>query len=146
MDSASLRAYQEVLDSVRSMNGTLVAVSPQSVEQTLSQVEKSSLVFPVIPDVGSSIALSFKLVYRVSPATESLLRGFAIELPVVNATDSWELPVPATYVIDRHGTIRHAFVDADYRKRLEPLDLLRELHKLQGPAEATSVAPRAARN
>jgi peroxiredoxin len=123
----TLRAYQEVLASVQSLRATLVAVSPQSIEQTLAQIQKSALAFPVIADADNAIARSYGLVYRVSSAMESLLRGFGVELPIVNAVDSWELPVPATYVIDTSGTVRYAFVDADYRKRLEPLELLNQL-------------------
>jgi peroxiredoxin len=94
----------------------------------------------VIPDIGNGIARSYGLIYRVSSVTEALLRGFGVELPVVNAAGSWELPVPATYVIDIHGTIRRAFVDADYRKRLEPQDLLTELRKLGDSTAATGAA------
>ena len=48
------------------------------------------------------------------------LRSNNKALPGINGDESWELPVPATYVIDRDGRVALAAIDVDYRNRLEP--------------------------
>jgi len=51
-------------------------------------------------------------------------------LPDQNADHSWRLPVPATFVLDREGVVRARHVDADYRTRMEPVDVLDALRAL----------------
>jgi peroxiredoxin len=41
------------------------------------------------------------------------------------------LPMPATYIIARDGTIAYAFVDADYTRRMEPNDMCAVLERLK---------------
>ena len=53
-----------------------------------------------------------------------------LDLAKYNGDDSGELPLGATYVVDREGIIRYAFVDADYRKRAEPSDVIAALRRL----------------
>jgi len=43
---------------------------------------------------------------------------------------TWELPAPATFVIDREGIIRWAFADWDYRKRADPDDVIKVVRSL----------------
>ena len=40
------------------------------------------------------------------------------------------LPVPATFVIDGDGIVRLAFVDTNYRRRLDPAAILAALDSL----------------
>ena len=47
------------------------------------------------------------------------------KLPGYNGDQSWELPLAATYVVQPDGKISYARVDADWRKRPEPEELLR---------------------
>ena len=57
-------------------------------------------------------------------------QGFNLDIPALNATPGeWALPVSATYVIDRDGTIIHAYTDVDYRDRADPNDVLQVLTK-----------------
>jgi peroxiredoxin len=52
-------------------------------------------------------------------------------LPDKNGDDTWALPLPAPYVIDADGTIAFAFLDVDYRHRLEPADIIATLQSLK---------------
>jgi peroxiredoxin len=51
-------------------------------------------------------------------------------LPAINGDDSWELPIPATYLIGQDGVIVDAFLDADFYHRKDPQELVEELRKL----------------
>jgi peroxiredoxin len=125
-----LQAYQQILPEITALGAALAAVSPQAPDSSLSTVQKNELRFAVLSDVGSHVARRYGLVFRVTDALRRPMEAFGIDLGKFNADDSWELPIPATYVIARDGTVRLAFVDADYRKRLEPREILEALRAL----------------
>jgi peroxiredoxin len=114
-----LHAYQEVLADIESAGGKLVAISPELPDQSLSTREKNALKFEVLSDSGNAVARSYGLAYRLPDDLIARFKG-RLDLPKFNGDESWELPLGATYVVARDGTITYAFVDADYRKRAEP--------------------------
>ncbi|MEE8401007.1 MAG: AhpC/TSA family protein, partial [Candidatus Hydrothermarchaeaceae archaeon] len=59
-----------------------------------------------------------------------IYKQFGINLPEDNGDESYELPIPATYVI-KDGIIVYSFVDADYTKRAEPAEVLKMLSSLK---------------
>ncbi len=91
--------------------------------------EKYALDFEVLSDVGNQVARSFGLVYSLAEELRSIYTQFESHLPEFNGDESWELPIPATYIVNRDGKIVHAFVDADYTKRMEPEEILQILEK-----------------
>lgn len=125
-----LRAYQEILPRVRALGATLVAISPQVPDESLSTVEKKNLEFHVLSDVGNRVARSYGLVFKLPEPIAAVQRGLGIDLEKSNGDSSGELPVPATFVVASDGRIAHAYVNADYRERLEPAELIRALEKL----------------
>jgi len=66
-------------------------------------------------------------VYRVPEEQQALYSRTFVNLPFANGDSSWELPIPATYVIDRDGRILFASVNEDYSDRVEPLEILARL-------------------
>ena len=125
-----LRALQKALPEIIRLGAKLVAVSPQTPDESLSTAEKNELVFSVLSDVGSVMAKSFGIAYDVAEELRPVYARFGHSLPEKNGDESWVLPTPATYVIDRDGTITLAFVDVDYRNRLEPAEILAALQSL----------------
>jgi peroxiredoxin len=118
-----LRAYGEVLDEIKQLGGQLIAISPQLPDDTLDTAERVALGFQVVSDLGNEVARRYGIVHSI-PAD---LREYYSHLPAHNGDGSFELPLPATYVIDPTGVIRFAFVDPDYRRRAEPADVLAAL-------------------
>ncbi len=90
------------------MNVSLVAISPQLPDETLSTAEKNALDFDVLSDVGNRVARQFGLVFELPEYVRSLYMGYGANLPKVNGDDSFELPMTAVYVLDRTGVVRHA--------------------------------------
>jgi peroxiredoxin len=75
--------------------------------------------------VGQKVGRAFGLVYQFTDELRSAYRGFGHDMPAHNGTPGeWALPVSATYVIDRDGTIIYAYTDVDYRDRADPRDVL----------------------
>ncbi|HLW03021.1 MAG TPA: peroxiredoxin-like family protein [Ktedonobacterales bacterium] len=128
----TLHAYQAILPKITALGATLIAISPQTPDHSLSMAEKHSLEFAVLSDVGNVVARQFGLAYHYDAATRAFFEQRGFNLAQFNGDASWELPVPATYLLSSDGTIRLAFVDPDYRHRLEPTDLLAGLRGMKG--------------
>ena len=125
-----LRALQQVLPEIQALGATLVAISPQTPDHSLSTVEKNELTFEVLSDVGNQVARDYGLVFQLPEQLRPIYQGFGIDLPAHNGDRTFELPIPATYVIGTHGLVIHGFVDPDYTQRLEPEEILNALQSL----------------
>ena len=109
-----------------------MAISPQTPDNSLSTAEKNELEFDVLSDVGNKTADEFGLVFTLADELHDLYRSFGLDIPKFNGDDSWELPLPGTYVVDKDGTVKYAFANADYTKRAEPEDVISALKELKG--------------
>ena len=121
---------QQSLPQMKALGAQLVAVSPQLPDNSLSTAEKLSLGFEVLSDVGNKVAREFGLVFKLSDRKQEIYKSFGIDLETANGDQSFELPVPATYVSDNKGIVQYAFIDADYTNRLDPEIIIAELKKL----------------
>ncbi len=83
--------------------------------------------FPILSDQGNMVARKFGLVYRLSPELQNLYESIYTKLPGYNGDQSWELPLPATLIIKPDGIISYSSVDADWRRRPEPAEILENL-------------------
>ena len=128
--NTSLRQLQEALPEIEAAGASLVAVSPQTPEGSAEMEQAQGLTFPVLSDAGNRVSRDYGLVFRVPEEVRERYQASGIDLARVNGTDAWELPVPATYVIGPDGTVRYAFVEADYTRRAAPRDLLDALRQL----------------
>ena len=123
-----LKAYQEVLPEIVAAGATLVAISPEKPDDTLSTAEKNALAFEVLSDIGQTVGRAFGLVYEFTEELKTAYHGFKLDIPAHNGSPGeWALPVSATYVIDRQGTIIYAYTDPDYRDRADPREALKAL-------------------
>jgi peroxiredoxin len=119
-----LRALQAALPQIQRLGASLIAVSPQTPDESLSTAEKNELGFAVLSDTASAVAKSYGIAFDLAAELRPTYTKFNHALPDKNGDESWVLPIPATYVIDRDGSVALAFVDVDYRNRLEPADIL----------------------
>jgi peroxiredoxin len=115
-----LRAYQEILPQMAAFGANLIAISPQLSDGSLSTAEKNALTFDVVSDVGNIVARRFGLVYALPEELRAVLRANDKALSTANGDGSWELPVPATYVIEPGRRVVLASIEVEDRKRLEP--------------------------
>ncbi|NNM86669.1 MAG: AhpC/TSA family protein [Phycisphaerales bacterium] len=129
-----LRALGQSLDAIERLGAELIAISPQTPDNSLSTVEKNSICFTVLSDVGNKVARRYGLVFTLAESLRPLYKSFGIDIPASNGDETWELPLPATYVIDQQGVVRGGFVNADYTRRMEPADIIASLKLLQAGA------------
>ncbi len=120
-----LKAYQDLLPQIVAAGVSLVAISPERPDDTVSTAEKNALTFEVLSDVGQKVGRAFGLVYEFTEELKTAYRGFNLDIPARNGTPGeWALPVSATYIIGRDGSIIYAYTDVDYRDRADPRDVL----------------------
>lgn len=120
-----MEAMNLILPEIEEAGATLAAISPQTVKQSFFMHDQHKLRFPLLSDTGNKVARQFGLTYRVPPAQESIYRRAFVNLPFTNGDDSWELPIPATYIVDRDGAILYASANEDYTERPEPVEILK---------------------
>jgi peroxiredoxin len=120
-----MEAMNLVLPQIEQAGASLVAVSPQTVKQSFFMHDQHKLRFPLLSDAGNKIARQFGLTYRVPAAQEAVYRRAFVNLPFTNGDDSWELPIPATYLLDRDGGVLYTSANEDYTQRPETADLVR---------------------
>jgi peroxiredoxin len=126
--NTQLAALQELHSQIAETGASLVAISPQTQKHSYMTRDMHGLRFPVLSDPRNAVARQFGLVYRVAPELQRMYEGIMTRLPGYNGDQSWELPMPASYVIGRDGTITFARADADWRERPEPEEILRVLN------------------
>ena len=130
-----LRAFQRLLPDIEAAGASLIAISPEKPDNSLSTAEKNALTFEVLSDVGQKVGRAFRLVYDFSDELKSAYSGFGLDVPAKNgAAGEWALPISATYIIDRDGVIIYAYTDADYRDRADPTDILAVLKRTAAAA------------
>lgn len=129
--TTELEAWRDLYERVREQGAHVVAISPQTERQNDFMVSQHGLPFPVLSDPRCSVAEQFGLVYTVPDAMRDYYLSIMVNLPFINGENSWRLPIPATYVIDRERRVLFAEAHADFRVRPEPMEALEALYRAQ---------------
>jgi peroxiredoxin len=127
-----MEAMNLILPEIEQTGAALAAISPQTMKQSFFMRDQHKLRFPLLSDAGNNVARQFELTYRVPDEQKAVYQRAFVNLPFVNGDDSWELPIPATYIIDRDGSVLYASANEDYTERPEPEDVVRFLSATSG--------------
>jgi len=119
-----MEAMNLIVPQIEQAGAALVAISPQTVKQSYFMHDQHKLRFPVLSDASNKLARQFGLTYRVPAAQEAVYRRAFVNLPFTNGDESWELPIPATFIVDRDSTILYASANEDYTDRPEPAEIV----------------------
>lgn len=125
-----LRAYQQILPELNKLNAKLVAISPQTPDESLSTKEKDELEYEVLSDKDNRVSKEFGLTFKLPKELQTIYKEeLGIDLEKSNANSEFELPMPAVYVIDKNGKVLLSYANEDYTKRLDPqkvIDTIKE--------------------
>jgi peroxiredoxin len=119
-----MEAMNAIAAQIEAAGAVMVAISPQTEKQAFFMHDQHKLRFPLLVDAHNAVAREFGLVYRVPLEQRAIYQRTFVNLPFVNGDPSWELPIPATFVIERDGTILFASANEAYTERPEPLEIL----------------------
>ena len=125
--NAQLAALQGVHKQIADAGASPIAISPQTQKHSYMTRDMHKLRFPVLSDASNQVARQFGLAYRLSPDLQAIYETIMTKLPGYNGDQSWELPLAATYLIQPDGKVSYARIDADWRHRPEPEELLQSL-------------------
>jgi peroxiredoxin len=116
---------------MQKLNTSLIAISPEKPDNSLSMKEKLELPYPVLTDSNGEVMRNYRVSWKLpEEIKENYIKHLNRDYTLVNAGAGWELPVPATFVLDRTGKVTYKYVNADYTKRLEPTKILEVLERL----------------
>jgi peroxiredoxin len=118
-----LHELQLYLPQINAAGANLLAISPDSPDSSLSNSEKHDLAFEVLSDHNNEVAHNYNIAYSTGETTQGFIKS-------VNGEVQTELPLAAVYIIDQTGLIRYAFLDADFRRRAEPYDIVTTLQNI----------------
>jgi len=124
------KALHNILPQIKSHGAQLIGVSPELPDESMKTAERHQLQFEVLSDVCNKVAWQYGLVMDVHPELRDYYLQWGFNLPELNGDDSFELPIPATYIIGTDGIIHSAYINKDYTKRMEPDDILKALQTL----------------
>jgi peroxiredoxin len=119
-----MEGMNAIYPQIQKSGASLVAISPQTVHQTDLMADQHKLRFPLLSDAGSKVARAFGLTYRVPDYQQEIYRRVFVNLPFVNGDDEWQLPIPATYLLSREGSVLYASSSPYYTDRPEPAEIV----------------------
>lgn len=124
-------ALKRIVPQLRELGATLLVINPQRPDKGLALQDKHGLGFDVLSDETQGVIRAFNLQFTVPAAVQHVYKTLGLNLPQHTADGSWDLPVPATFVLDISGVIRARHVDVDYMRRMEPVDILAAVRSLR---------------
>ena len=74
----------------------------------------------MLTDLDNGYALELGLAMSINDAVRAVYVKVGIDLGTFQRSNGWFLPIPAMLVVDRQGIVRHSYVNADFRERIEP--------------------------
>lgn len=124
-----LKALQEINDELISLNTKLIAISPQTPDSSLTTREKNELEFEILSDIDSKVIKEYGLVFNLDDELKPIYESFGIKLPESNGVNTYELPMPGVFIINKNKEIIFSFINEDYTKRCEPKTILDTIRK-----------------
>jgi peroxiredoxin len=121
------RALAEAQDQIAAEGGQVAAIIPDREHFTSGLKAEAQAPFPILTDFDNGYALSLGLAFWVGQEMQELMTRAGWDVSRSQGSDTWLLPVPATFVVGKDGEVKARFVDPDYRKRMTIEDLLSAL-------------------
>ena len=108
----------------------LITITPQKPDRSVAQVKKNKYTFEVLSDLDSSVIKAYKLFFKIDAELNKVYMKLGLDIAAFNGPGRTELPIPGSFVIDKQGIVRAMHADVDYKKRMEPSDIIKSLQKL----------------
>jgi peroxiredoxin len=126
----ALRHMAKVVPELKELGATVVALAPEKPEAVAETAKKNEVPFAVAHDAGQAVAKAYGLVFDFTEGLKELYKGFGLDVPAVNGSEEWQLPLAATFVIGKDGKVASAFRQVDYSKRKDPREVVEEVRAL----------------
>lgn len=127
----TLRAYQKALPAIQAAGADLLAITPQPATTCSQMTERDLLAFPTLSDHDNGVAERYGVAYELAPALREVYLRLGHDLPRLNKTGNWRVPLPATFIIGQDQRIIRAHVEPVAHRRLEPSEVVQTLEELR---------------
>ncbi|SDS19982.1 Peroxiredoxin [Maribacter dokdonensis] len=126
-----LRALQAKLPEIQSLGATLVAISPEVPDASMTKNEISEMDFTVLSDQDAKVASKYGVAWEVPEFLLDHMRvDRNLDLKQINNGNGTVLPIPATFIVGTDGAIQWSYVNVDYRTRSEPDEIVEALKSI----------------
>ncbi|REC59427.1 AhpC/TSA family protein [Chryseobacterium pennae] len=122
-----LKFLQDHLSRIKDKGATLIAVSPQSPDQSLSMMGKNKLEFEVLTDIDNNFAEKLGITFQLQDFVIPYYKSLGINLSDFNKNNDNVLPVPAVFVVDENRVVTYKFLDVNYMNRVDVEELINSL-------------------
>lgn len=119
-----LGALNDRYDEINRLGARIISITPDTASFSKQLINKLGLRFAVLTDLDNAYAMELGLVIAISEEVKTLLQDVGLHLNVYQKNDAWFIPIPATFLVNRHGSIENAYINADFRERMDPAGLL----------------------
>ena len=131
----TLKALEAALPEIEAAGGQLVALTPDTGHHLADTKRVHRLSYEILSDVDGTVGLQFGVLFRAPAAYREVLASYGIDLAERHGNDGGFIPLPATYVVDRAGIVRYAFVDIDFTRRAEPAAVVAALKQVHDDSD-----------
>ncbi len=121
-----LHALNKIYKDIKRNGAELITLSPDLQKNS----DTSKFDFPILIDEHNYVAKKFNLVFQLEDTLKNLYQEFSFNISKLNEDESYELPIPVTYIVDQSGKIIFDYIDPDYTKRAEPYKIIECLNTI----------------
>jgi len=126
-----MKDINENLLEIQAENAVVLAIAPQTVEKAIKLQKEHAYEFTLLSDPTFQTIRDYKIDFAVHQEIQNIyMNKFFLDIPKLNSNAGWELPVPATFIIDNQGVVRSSFVQMDYTRRMSASDIIAELKRI----------------
>ena len=125
-----LHTLKKRMPEFKKYNAQLITITPQKPDKSAAQIKEKDLPFKVLSDLDSQVMKDYRLYFELEPQLVSIYKRVGLDVEAYNGKGRNVLPVPGTFVIDQQGIVRAMQAETDYKKRMEPNDIIEVLKKL----------------
>ena len=128
--SAELNALADIAPQIRAAGAALFAVTPEAGGTAWRTKVDRGFDFEILCDLDNVLAMECGLVFPVPDELRQAYLRNGRDFSLIYGNDAWMLPTPATFIVRRDGVIARSYVNPDFRYRLEPSEILKNLKAL----------------
>ncbi len=126
-----LNTLQKSMPQINSAGGHLVAISVENADRSQAITKKNELTYTVLSDPDLTVARMFKIVYQMPDDLNAKYKSGGLDVAKYNSMEKAELPISATYIVNKKGEITYAHIEPDYKKRPTPDELIAALGQIR---------------
>ncbi|WP_294962840.1 peroxiredoxin-like family protein [uncultured Gilliamella sp.] len=120
-----LQHFQNNLKQLQQVSDVhFIAISPQKIEISAKLQQDNAIDFTILSDVGNHIAQQYGLVFTLPQNVRELYQNLGADIPKFNGDDSYQLPIPATYLIGQDKQILFSYINVNYMERVDISELV----------------------